>query len=260
MSFSNVGKVWSANGLQEYLNKITPPKWLTGICIHHTAEPSLKQRPTGYTAQHIENMKYGYVHDRGWSSGPHFYTDDDQVWGMCPPNERGVHAIAFNSNSIGIEVLGDYDTEDPFTGRGAACWTMTVQTIKIIMNWLKLPINESTIRFHREDPRTSKTCPGTRITKKWLLGLINGTAAVPTLVSKPAAAVPVAYVAPTKLPVIEYVVKHRGYKESAAIKLLTNKKGMFFFGTDWLEGASYDSKLGSTVAPISELEHILFAS
>ncbi len=250
MSFSNVGKVWTANGLKEYLSKITPPKWITGICIHHTATPSLKQRPTGYTAQHIENMKYGYVHDRGWSSGPHFYTDDDQVWGMCPPTEKGVHAIAFNSNSIGIEVLGDYDNEDPFSGRGAACWSMTAEVVKIIMSWLKLPINESTIRFHREDPKTSKTCPGTKITKTWLLRLINGTFIMPVVVK------PTVTAALEKLPVIEYAVKNCGYTESAAIKLLTNKKGMFFFGNDWLEGASYDAKLGATVAPISELKNI----
>lgn len=251
MSFANVGKVWTINGLRQYLSTIKVPKWCTGICIHHTAEPSLKQRPRGYTAQHIENMQYGYVHDRKWSAGPHFYADDDQIWGMTPPNVKGVHAIAFNSNSIGIEVLGDYDSEDPMTGRGAACWAMTAEAIKVIMQWLNLPINESTIRFHREDPRTSKTCPGTKITKAWLLRLINSTFVMPADV-KPAAIDVV-----QKLPVVEYVVKNCGYTQAEAIKLLTSKKGMFFFGNDWLEGASYDAKLQATVAPISELQQIV---
>jgi len=250
MSFANVGKVWTASGLKEYLSKISPPKWCTGICIHHTAAPSLKQRPQGYTAQHIENMKYGYVHDRGWSAGPHFYTDDDQIWGMTPPTIKGVHAIAFNSNSIGVEVLGDYDYEDPFSGRGAACWSMTAETIKVIMEWLKLPINETTIRFHREDPKTSKTCPGTKITKKWLLNLIDTAFDVPATIK------PIEANNFEKLPVIDYVVKNCGYTEAAAIKLLTNKKGMFFFNNDWLEGASYDAKQGATVAPLSELQQI----
>ena len=250
MSFANVGKVWTTNGLREYLSTINAPKWCTGICIHHTAAPSLKQRPRGYTAQHIENMKYGYVHDRKWSAGPHFYTDDDQIWGMTPPNVRGVHAVAFNSNSIGIEVLGDYDSEDPMMGRGAACWAMTAEAIKVIMEWLKLPINESTIRFHREDPKTNKTCPGSKITKAWLLRLIDNTFIMPI------ATKPVAVDVVQKLPVVEYVVKNCGYTEAAAIKLLTNKKGMFFFGNDWLEGASYDAKLQATVAPLSELQQI----
>ena len=250
MSFANVGKVWTTNSLKEYLSKITPPKWITGICIHHTAEPSLKQRPKGFTAQHIENMKYGYVHDRGWSTGPHFYTDDDQIWGMTPPNVKGIHAVAYNANSIGIEVLGDYDSEDPMSGRGAACWGMTAEAIKVIMEWLKLPINESTIRFHREDPKTSKTCPGTKITKKWLLRLIDTTFVMPATIK------PIETSIIEKLPVIDYVVKNCGYTETEAIKLLTNKKGMFFFGNDWLEGASYDAKLGATIAPISELKNI----
>lgn len=257
MSFSNVGRVWTANGLKDYLSKIAPPKWCTGICVHHTAEPSLKQRPKGFTAQHIENMKYGYVHDRGWSSGPHFYTDEDQIWGMCPPNEKGVHAVAFNSNSIGIEVLGDYDAEDPMMGRGAACWATTAETIKILLEWLNLPSNESTIRFHREDPKTNKSCPGIRITKKWLLRLIDTTFLMP-VVSKPTIIGSAGewVSVPGKLPVIDYVVKNCGYSEAEATKLLTNKKGMFFFGNDWLEGASYDAKLGATVAPISELKNI----
>jgi hypothetical protein len=59
-----------------------------------------------------------------------------------------------------------------------------------------------------------------------------------------------------RLPVIDYVVNNCGYTEAAATKLLTNKKGMFFFGNDWLEGAAYDAKLGATVAPISELKNI----
>jgi len=250
MSFANVGKVWSVDGLREYLSKITPPKWCTGICVHHTASPSLKQRPKGFTAQHIENMRYGYVHDRGWSAGPHFYTDEDQIWGMTPPNIKGVHAVAFNSSTIGIEVLGDYDSEDPMMGRGAACWGTTAEAIKIIMEWLKLPINESTIKFHREDPKTSKSCPGDKITKTWLLRLIDNTFIMP------AATKPVIVNTNEKLPVVEYVVKNCGYTEAAATKLLTNKKGMFFFGNDWLEGALYDAKLQATVAPISELKNI----
>jgi hypothetical protein len=127
---------------------------------------------------------------------------------------------------------------------------MTAETIKVIMEWLKLPINETTIRFHREDPKTSKTCPGTKITKKWLLNLIDTAFDVPATI-KPIEASNI-----EKLPVIDYVVKNCGYTEAAAIKLLTNKKGMFFFNNDWLEGASYDAKQGATVAPLSELQQI----
>jgi hypothetical protein len=127
---------------------------------------------------------------------------------------------------------------------------MTAAAIKVIMEWLKLPVNESTIRFHREDRKTNKSCPGNKITKKWLLGLIDTTFVIPDTIK------PIAVSAIERLPVIQYVVKNCGYTEAAATKLLTNKKGMFFFGNDWLEGASYDAKLQATVAPISELKNI----
>jgi hypothetical protein len=140
------------------------------------------------------------------------------------------------------------------SGRGAACWEMTAESIKVIMEWLKLPINESTIRFHREDRKTNKTCPGNKITKKWLLRLIDTTFVMPDTIK------PIVVSAIERLPVIDYVVKNCGYTENAAIKLLTTKKGMFFFGNDWLEGASYDTKLGTTIAPISELKNIVKCS
>ena len=51
------------------------------------------------------------MHDRlykntlGWSAGPHLFTDEDQIWGMCDFSKKGVHAVSFNKRAIGIEVL-----------------------------------------------------------------------------------------------------------------------------------------------------------
>ena len=50
------------------------------------------------------------------------FGDEDQLWSMRDFRRPGVHAVSFNSMSIGIEVLGDYDTENPKMGRGLACW------------------------------------------------------------------------------------------------------------------------------------------
>lgn len=69
--------------------------------------------------------------------------------------------------------------ENPKSGRGLACWRTTAQATKAIADWLKLPINENTILFHRDDPETKKSCPGTKVLKPWVLDLIN-SAATPT--------------------------------------------------------------------------------
>lgn len=178
MSFGNVGKVWTPDSLREHLKGLSRPSWVEGITLHHCAEPSLAQRPTGLKAQHLENLKDFYQNDKGWSSGPHLFIDEDEAWGMCPFREKGVHAVSFNSSHIGIEILGDYDSEDPQSGRGLACWTTCFACVKVLLDWLGLPCNEDTVNFHRDDPRTNKTCPGTKVKKKWVIDAINGASVV----------------------------------------------------------------------------------
>ncbi len=142
MSFNNTGKVWTVEGFKEYLSTQPKNKWAKAVCLHHTAAPSLKQRPEGFKAQHLENLKSYYSNSLGWSSAPHFFTDEDQVWGMCPIAEFGVHAVTFNRTAIGIEVLGDYDSEDPKSGRGLLCWETAAKTTKLLLDYLGLEAND----------------------------------------------------------------------------------------------------------------------
>lgn len=173
MSFSNVGQVWTPETLRQYLATLARPPWVKAICLHHTAAPSLAQRPNGLLAQHIVNIRDFYRDDKGWSAGPHFFTDEDQIYGMTPPTERGVHAVSFNGSAIGIEVLGDYDSEDPLDGRGLQCWQTTARAVAALLDWLSLPLDNDTIWFHRNDPSTSKSCPGEKVSKAWVMELIR---------------------------------------------------------------------------------------
>ena len=175
MSFLNSGRVWSPAGFDTYLRTLKRPKWVRGITVHHTAVPSLQMRPQGHTAQLIENIRYGYVHDRGWSSGPHLFPDDTgHIWGMTPLTEPGTHARSFNATHIGIEVLGDYDSEDPKTGRGLNAWLTAASAVRSLQKWLGLP--KTAFNFHRDDPKTTKTCPGKKVTHEWFLKLIDDAA------------------------------------------------------------------------------------
>ena len=189
MSYNNVGKVWTVASFAEHLKTMERPAWAKAVCLHHTAAPSLAQRPKGFTIQHIENMK-DFYRGMGWRSGPHLYTDEDQVFGMTPLDETGVHAVSFNRTAIGIEALGYYSKgeEDPKSGRGLEVWKMTAAITKMLLDWLHLPVNEKTVLFHRDDPKTSKDCPGSRVDKAWVLSLINGS---PSVSSKSVGAVSV---------------------------------------------------------------------
>lgn len=140
------------------------------IVIHHTASPSLAMRPKGWTDVHMQNLKSYYGTDLGWSAGPHIFIDEDQAWVFSPLTERGVHAVSFNRNGIGIEMLGNFDSEDPWSGRGLQVLRTTAHVVRSLMAVLKL--DKNAIRFHREDPKTAKTCPGRLLSKERFLALI----------------------------------------------------------------------------------------
>jgi hypothetical protein len=164
------GKSFSPEKFKELVDQLIWTNWKPSlIVIHHCAEPSLAQRPAGFTHQHMLNIKDFYK-AKGWSSGPHLFTDDDQIWTFSPLTAKGIHAVSFNSTGIGIEMLGDFDAEDPKSGRGKAVINTTVSAVKALM--AKLNLGKDCIRFHRDDPKTSKTCPGTKITKEWFLSLL----------------------------------------------------------------------------------------
>ena len=157
MSYSEVGKVWTPASFRQHLRSVDL-SWAKGVTMHHTAAPSLATRPRGLTIQHIENIAAYYQRELGWSRGPHLFIDEDQIFGMSPMGERGIHAVSFNRTHIGIEVLGNYDSETPDSGRGQACWDTAAEAAAAIL--LRAGWTTSAINGHRDDPRTGKSCPG----------------------------------------------------------------------------------------------------
>jgi len=264
MAFENVGLVWTPESLAHYLSSIEKPNWCKAITLHHTAAPSLAQRPKGLLLQHIENLRHFYQDDKKWSAGPHLFIDDDQIFGMCDLRRKGVHAVSFNSMAIGIEVLGDYDSEDPLSGRGLNCWTTAATTTRILLNWLGLSANKDTVLFHRDDPTTKKSCPGNKVKKDWLLGLITAPAPARIAVGMDKSDVGIDW---DKwdyrgerwcVPVREFLVAN-GIPSKTVVAGLKSIGGLFYFGNELLEGAYYvgkDSKLKPnqcTWAPAREL-------
>lgn len=250
MSFENTGRVWTPNSLKEYLQTLTKPAAINCIVLHHTAAPSLAQRPKGFTIQHIENIKTFYSGELGWSRGPHFFIDEDQIFGMTPPTMSGIHAVSFNRNSIGIEVLGDYDKEDPLSGRGLQCWETAAETVAVLAEWLGIEINNTTIRFHRDDPKTSKTCPGIKVTKPWVISLINSkrtNVKTEEIVNDNIVDI---------VPVVDYVTLNKGYTMSEAIQGLSIVLGKTVFDGVIITSAKYDKRIDATVAALTDLRKL----
>lgn len=170
MGYQNVGSVWDVPTFRTFVAGQNL-RWANGVCLHHTASPSLADRPAGFKIQHMRNLEHFYRNELGWSAGPHLFIDEDQIFGMSSLEERGVHAKSFNANYIGIEVLGDYDNEECASGRGLQCWQTAAAAVSILLQ--KLDVSANSIVFHRDDPKTSKTCPGKKVEKSWFLSLLD---------------------------------------------------------------------------------------
>lgn len=274
MAFKNTGKVWTPTLLAEYLESRAVPTWIKSITIHHTAAPSLAQRPNGFTIQHIRNIQDFYSRPKskggkGWRTGPHLFIDDDEIFGMCDFRSKGIHASSFNSHSLGIEVLGDYDIEDPDSGRGKSCWVNTAETVRVLLEWLGLNKSISTILFHRDDPRTSKTCPGRRIEKQWFLDLIPDKVGEPNVeepYEKPDVGITwnAWYFAGEQwcVPLFAFMTA-RGVPSSEVLSKLKSKNGVIYYGDELINGGFYVSKGQlpnpdeATWAPVRNLLEIL---
>jgi len=169
-----IGKPCDLAQFQFYVDRLKLDSWKPSlVVIHHTASPSLADRPVGWLPKHMENLKFHYennVKGAPWSAGPHIFTDEDKAWLFSPLEKRGVHAVSFNSTGWGIEMLGDYDAEDPWSGRGLNVLTLTAHVTAILLK--KIGRDVSAIRFHRDDPKTTKTCPGKKVCKEKFVALV----------------------------------------------------------------------------------------
>lgn len=254
MGYENVGRVWTADSFAEYLKTIEKPAWCKAVTLHHTGSPCLVDRPKGFLIQHMRNLQYFYQHEKGWSAGPHLFVDDDEMFGMSDLRNKGVHAVSFNGCAIGIEVLGNYDVEDPLSGRGLRCWTTAAACVKALLDWLGLPATPETVLFHRDDPTTKKSCPGSKVQKQWVLDLI---ASVPTSSSvtdeqhKPD--VGIAWTLWDYrgerwcVPVYDFLVA-KGVSPAEIAKNLKAVAGEYFYGHELLEGAYY-VRANDTIKP-----------
>lgn len=179
MSIPFVGKRMTRKEFADYLNSLKfssfIPKFVT---LHHTAAPSLAQRPNGFSQQHLQNLLHYYQNTLGWSGAPHVFVDDqeDGIIVFQKMDKRGVHAASFNSKSWGVEMLGYYDTESFDTGRGKVVRDNSMKALAIMCE--RLNVDADTIKFHRDDPKTNKTCPGTKVKKSYVVNavqeIING--------------------------------------------------------------------------------------
>jgi len=159
-----VGRNFTPDAFREYVAGLTWGEWLPEfITLHHIAVPSLAQRPNGFNNASMSGLERYYRDEMGWSAAPHLFVDDQPagIWVFTPLTTPGVHAKSFNGRSLGLEMLGNYDVEDFDTGRGALVRDNAVAAIAILSN--AIGIDPDSMMCHRDEPSTSKTCPGNNV-------------------------------------------------------------------------------------------------
>ncbi|MBR1193249.1 N-acetylmuramoyl-L-alanine amidase [Bradyrhizobium sp. AUGA SZCCT0160] len=185
MAIPYVGKCFpTAAAFLAYLETIEFKSWTPKfITMHHTGGPSLAtwktyahgNRKVPITdAKWMSNLAGYYGNELGWSAGPHFFFTPENFCVLSLPEKRGVHAVSFNANSWGVECVGEFDSE-PFTdalrdryAEGFACLYLALGLTPD--NFVK---GVRGLHFHRDDPKTSKTCPGKRVSKDAMIAAIQ---------------------------------------------------------------------------------------
>jgi len=169
------------------------------VAFHHTWRPNLDDRPAGFSRENIRSLARGYEFNldargrikldaqgnrsRRWRGAPHLFVDDRRIWVLTPLTARGTHAAYFNKDTIGIEMLGNFLTQeeqvafervdrngqqgvDNFdSGRGLRVQENAISAAATLMNALGLDPTVAT-RFHRDDRRAKeigKQCPGGQV-------------------------------------------------------------------------------------------------
>lgn len=152
----------TVDAFQYHLSQHNPNvcSWVRWVTIHHTWKPTIPQW-RGMTSM---NALVRFYQDLGWTSAPHLFIcvgasdpRHDGIFQLTPLNMKGTHAgFVCNSQSIGIEVVGNYDVEpwsEPMS-------QMVCGTIASFMKWKGL--SPYSIQGHR-NCGSLKSCPGKAI-------------------------------------------------------------------------------------------------
>ena len=159
-----VGESFSPERFDAYCHSLQWSAWRPSfVVLHNTANPSLAQRPDGLTRQHLASLEAFYRDVKGWKAGPHLFIDDRQIWVFTPLTVSGTHSPSWNKLAFGVEMLGDFASEDFAKGRGLAVRKNTVAALATLHAVLGLDARG--LRLHKEDPLTTHGCPGKNVRK-----------------------------------------------------------------------------------------------
>lgn len=168
------GRVMTIAQMSDHVRGLVMP-WKPKFCVlHNTDTPDIAlyqkwmARGNPSPEQWLKNLA-AYYSGLGWHSMPHCFVLPDGRIGMGAPfTIKGTHTPSWNSVSIGVEMVGNFDREG-FAGTPTE--NATVALFGELHNRLDLipdnfVLGVRGIHFHKEDRATThKNCPGKNVTK-----------------------------------------------------------------------------------------------
>lgn len=161
-----VDRSFTPSAFADYVQTLTFSNWKPAfVVLHNTGAPTLAQWMAGPTSpqQRILNLQSYYRDQMGWSAGPHLFVANDVIWAFTPLTTSGVHSPSWNAVSWGVEMVGDYATEDFNQGPGAAVASNAIAALATLHS--AIGIDPKTLKLHKEDPLTTHDCPGANVHK-----------------------------------------------------------------------------------------------
>lgn len=178
MSWSNFdGKPYNRDQLKARVEAIDLSHWRRKngehgkplfVTLHNTSEPTISQwlswspeKRQGY----IRNVR-DFYENKGWRAGPHFFvppTTDPCAFGFSDPGTAGTHCSCFNSDSFGVEMVGEFNVEPFDSGPGMIVRDNAIYLLALLH--IKAKLDPDTIRFHIECKADNHDCPGKHVSK-----------------------------------------------------------------------------------------------
>lgn len=157
------------------------------IVLHNTSVPTIKQWLAWDAAkrqQYIKNMEPYYA-GMGWRGGPHFFVPpqaDIAAFGFNDLATCGTHASCFNSDSIGIEMVGEFNVEPFDSGPGAMVRDNAVFLLACLHKKLGLTpepyvYGSRGLHFHIECKADNHDCPGKFVHKSDVVAMVTAAMA-----------------------------------------------------------------------------------
>ena len=105
-----------------------------------------------------------------WHSGVHLFVAPNLIWNLCDLTQEGVSVSCWNHLTLGIEMIGDYATEEFEAGPGAQVRDNAVAAMAVLHRKLGLRPDGyrkgvSGLHFHKECSRDHHDCPGRNVVK-----------------------------------------------------------------------------------------------